>query len=220
MAKNKKNQSGGRNGIKKSTAALFAIVTFAFGLYCGYLLAGMGGGQTGTAGKTSIRSAGLPAQGGAGQSVSGQVGQTGQVSAEHNAQLESLRKTAAERPGDAQAWNKLGHWYFDHQMPKEAIAAYEKSLKITPDDPDILTDMGVMYRADHQHEKALELFRRANRLKPDHDISLFNSGIALMDLKREDEAVAAWKKLRDRNPGFVTPGGVQIGELLERLGKE
>ncbi|MDL2307070.1 tetratricopeptide repeat protein [Desulfovibrio sp. OttesenSCG-928-C06] len=216
MAKNKK-QNSGKGGIKKSTAVIFSIMTFAFGLYCGYLLAGMNETQSAPA-KTSIRSANLPAPNAPGQSA--QPEQNGMVSDEHQAQLESLRKAVAEAPNSAAAWNKLGHWYFDHQMPKEAITAYEKSLKIVPDDPDILTDLGVMYRADHQHEKALELFRKANSINPSHEVSLFNSGIALMDLKRDDEAIAVWKSLRSRNPNFVTPSGMSIGELLKKLGAD
>lgn len=236
MAKNKQQGAGRPGVVKKSTALLLALVAFAAGLYGGTLIAGARYEQTPAAqsGKVSIREGIGQAQGGVGQGGSGQnglgqstLGVAGQnapgqgaqsgISQQHASELEKLRRATLDDPRNVGAWNKLGHWYFDHSMPKEAVAAYEKSLAIKPDDPDIVTDKGVMHRAMHEHEKALEHFQRANGIAPGHQASLFNIGVALLDLERRQEALEAWKRLQAMNPNFKTPRGITITETIRLM---
>ena len=212
MAKNPKQQAG-PGQVRKSYAVLAAVFTFALGFYGGYLFNSLSSSAAGEEGR-SKQSISQPQASQAGGQVSAQnPSQAGTRSPD----LERLLKAVREDPQSVEAWNRLGHWYFDNRMPREAIQAYDHSLELRPDDPNIITDQGVMYRSLHDHQKALELFRKANSLDPSHEQSLFNTGIALLDVKQEREAIKVWKQLQSRNPNFRTPQGINIGEAIKIL---
>ncbi|MDR2891865.1 MAG: tetratricopeptide repeat protein [Deltaproteobacteria bacterium] len=203
MGRNSRNYSGYAQ-VRKSYAILAAIFTFALGLYGGYLFNSLSS-PSGDGARTR-------------QSISQQSqGQDAATAAAQNQDLARLLEATRANPQNVETWNQLGHWYFDNRMPNEAIQAYDRSLAMRPDDPNIITDQGVMYRSLHNHEKALELFRKANRLSPSHEQSLFNSGIVLLDLGRDAEAAQAWRQLQARNPNFKTPQGINIGEAINML---
>lgn len=48
-------------------------------------------------------------------------------------------------PKNVVEWNNLGLFYRDSGNPKEALEAYKKALDITPNDPRLLNDAGVIY---------------------------------------------------------------------------
>lgn len=131
-----------------------------------------------------------------------------------------LQQAVNATPQDPEAWNRLGHWYFDNAMPAEAIKAYESSLVLKPGDPNIITNMGVMRRDTHEHEKALELFRQASAIDPTHLQSRFNQGIVLyFDLKREDEAIEVWSELLRLAPDYRAPGGALLRDMIKDFKK-
>jgi tetratricopeptide (TPR) repeat protein len=88
------------------------------------------------------------------------------------------------RPDDTQARLVLANLCFDTKEYAAAREAYETYLESQPENPDILTDLGVSYRNLGQPQKALELFRRAEGLQPDHWVSRYNEVVVLaFDLK-------------------------------------
>lgn len=197
--------------VKKSTMIIVAVAAFATGLYGGYLTHALRNTaeQNQPVQKRSV-TAQQPAD-------SGQSENDIALKMQHDRDLMDLKLATQKDPQNPAVWNKLGHWYFDHDMPKEAIGAYESSLVLNPRDPDIITDLGVMYRDTHDHEKALELFRRAAGLSPTHLQSRFNIGIALMDLDRKQEAIAAWEEVRSLEPNFKLGNGSTITEWLKEM---
>ena len=61
-------------------------------------------------------------------------------------------------------------------------------------------------------------FREAERVQPGHRNALFNQGIVLYyDLKRKDEAEAAWRKLLAADPNAHAPDGTPVSELIKHL---
>ena len=101
---------------------------------------------------------------------------------------------------------------------RQAIAAYEKSLALAPGDADVLTDLGVMYRAEKNFDKALDCFRRAQALNAGHVNALFNEGVVLcFDLDRKDEARQVWLRLLTMKPDAKLPDGRPLTKLLEEL---
>src|SRR5690349_4388977 len=77
-----------------------------------------------------------------------------------------MRITEAEKivvrdPKNLQAWVQLGNDYFDTGQPQKAVAAYGKALELKPDDPNVLTDQGVMYKQVGAFDKAIANFERA-----------------------------------------------------------
>jgi cytochrome c-type biogenesis protein CcmH/NrfG len=91
---------------------------------------------------------------------------------------------------------QLGHQFFDHDQPIQAIAAYELALDQNDQDPDVWTDLGIMYRRVRWTEKAIECFHRALTLNPRHPQARLNLGIVLaFDQGKQEEALREWKTL-------------------------
>jgi cytochrome c-type biogenesis protein CcmH/NrfG len=107
-----------------------------------------------------------------------------------------LAKSILEKnPRDLQALITLGNAYFDTDRYQEAIDAYSKALAIDPKNPDVRTDMGIMYRKLGQFDKALEAFRQAARDQPLHINSRFNLGVTLKYEKNDFVgAIQAWEE--------------------------
>ena len=75
-----------------------------------------------------------------------------------------------------------------------------------------------MYRELHRFDDALKAFREAERVQPGHRNALFNQGIVLYyDLKRKDEAEAAWRRLLAADPNAHAPDGTPVSELIKHL---
>lgn len=137
---------------------------------------------------------------------------------ERQKSIDTLEAKTRQNPDDVQAWIQLGHQYFDANLSKDAIAAYEKALAIQPGNANVWTDLGVMYRREGQPKKAIEAFDRAIAIDPTHEISRFNKGIVLFhDLKDEPGALASWEELLAINPNASSPSGQTVKELVNHI---
>jgi len=95
----------------------------------------------------------------------------------------------------AQAAVELGNWYFDHKNWKQAIGNYEQAIARGADNADVRTDLGSAYRFDGQPKQALEEYRRAHKMNPRHEHSLFNQGgVYAFDLKDNAKAIEVWRE--------------------------
>ena len=130
----------------------------------------------------------------------------------------SLEKDALNDPQNAEAWARLGNAYFDVNAYEKAIQAYTTSLELNPDDPDILTDLGIMHRRSGDSSKALASFEKAVAIDPLHQQARFNKGVVLLhDLNDPKGALDAWKKLVEVNPEATTATGQLVKELIQKV---
>jgi tetratricopeptide (TPR) repeat protein len=75
-----------------------------------------------------------------------------------------------------------------------------------------------MYRRNEDPEKAIASFEKAQSVSPGHEPSLFNKGIVLMhDMNDMARALEAWEALLEINPAAMTPGGMPIKDLVEKM---
>ena len=101
---------------------------------------------------------------------------------------------------------------------KRAISAYNRSLGLVPDNPDVLTDLGVMYRRKGRPHEAIKAFDNAIRINPRQEAAYFNKGVVFLhDLKKQDEAVKAWEALVLVNPDAKVQSGERVMELIENI---
>ena len=136
----------------------------------------------------------------------------------HQQQTTMLEGIVAGEPNNRNAWIQLGHIFFDSDQPMKALDAYAKALELDGNDPNILTDQGVMYRRIGWFDKAITNFKKANELDRNHQQSLYNLGIIYRyDLQDFDKAIEVWEKFIAINPG--SPGANQIRSELEFLKK-
>ncbi len=187
-----------------STACILAVATFCGGLFTGYLL-------------SSSKSMSAPA----GQAAKAPIAAQSEDSAhspEWLAHVEQAKAAVEKDPGDASAWTHLGNLYFDERHTAEAVEAYEKSLAIRPGDPDVLTDLGTMYRALGKPDEALARFDAAIVTRSDHRNARFNRGLTLaLDLGRPADGIAAWKELLVLYPDTTMSNGTPLAEAFAPL---
>lgn len=113
---------------------------------------------------------------------------------DHQQNIKHLTELLAKSPDNRNAWVQLGHNYFDSSQPMQAVEAYDKALDLDRNDPDVLTDQGIMYRQLGWFDKAIKNFQEANRLNPNHANALYNLGIVLnFDLGEKEKAREAWE---------------------------
>ena len=130
--------------------------------------------------------------------------------------INQILATVAQDPKNRQAWVMLGNEYFDADRPVESVEAYQKALDLNPNDPNVLTDQGVMFRRLRLFDRALENFGKANQLDPRHINSLFNLGIVYRyDVNKPDLAEVAWNKFLAINPSG--PGADRVRQELAML---
>lgn len=124
--------------------------------------------------------------------------------------IDTMLQVTAADPGNRNAWVQLGHAYFDTNQPMKAVDAYDKALELDGNDPNVLTDQGVMFRKLGWFDRAIENFAKATQMDPRHTQSLFNMGIVYRyDLNEFDKAIQAWEKLLALNPPEPMAGQVR-----------
>jgi len=122
-------------------------------------------------------------------------------SIEDASQIKTLKEIVKKDSKNLPAWVELGNLYFDTDQPKEAIEAYSRYLAVKPDNPDVRTDMGIMYRKQGQFDRAIEEFRKAAQSDPKHVNSRYNVGLVLLHDKQDIKgAIKAWEEYLKVDP--------------------
>ncbi|MFO7811672.1 MAG: tetratricopeptide repeat protein [Pelovirga sp.] len=117
-------------------------------------------------------------------------------------QITTLEGIVARDPENRNAWVQLGNNYYGADQPNKAIEAYDKALELGPDDPNVLTDQGTMFRRVGWYDRAISNFQRAAELDPNHVQSRYNLGVVYRyDLQDFPKAIAAWESFLALNPG-------------------
>ena len=130
--------------------------------------------------------------------------------------IRAAEKAVSDNPENTPAWLELGNLFFDSDQFEKSINAYNEYVKRIPNNANVWTDMGVMYRRNKQPVLALEAFNKAIKIDPRHEQSRFNKGIVLLhDMKDPAAAADAWKELERLNPGFMSPSGQSIKDLIQ-----
>lgn len=116
-------------------------------------------------------------------------------------QITTLEGIVAREPENRNAWVQLGNNYFGSDQPMKAIEAYDRALALEPNDPDVITDQGTMYRRLGWYDRAISNFTRAAAISPTHPQSRYNLGVVYRyDLQDYAKAIAAWEDFLAVNP--------------------
>jgi cytochrome c-type biogenesis protein CcmH/NrfG len=181
--------------MKKETVILIVVIAFLVGFISGATVAILrgtkGAEKTAMVQKPQMALPGAPAP----------AAPPPRDSIEATSQIQTLKAILKKDPNNLPAWVELGNLYFDTDQPKEAIEAYSHYLAAKPDNPDVRTDMGIMYRKLGQFDMALEEFRKAARSDPKHVNSRYNIGLVLLHDKQDIQgAIKAWEEYLKVDP--------------------
>jgi cytochrome c-type biogenesis protein CcmH/NrfG len=169
------------------------VIGLLAGLFVGYQVGSSGASRPAPAAAMPGMPPGMPAGAPQGMPPPG-IG--GAPNPEIQQQIATLQSVVARDPKNHEAWVQLGNDYFDSRQPQKAIEAYGRALELKPNDANVLTDQGVMYREIGQFDKAVANFTKASKADPSHVQSLFNLGVVYAnDLKQPQKATEAWNKV-------------------------
>jgi len=115
---------------------------------------------------------------------------------EVGARIEAAKQALLKDPKNVKLWIALGNDYFDTHQAQLSVDAYAKALELQPDDPDVLTDQGVMYRELKSYDRAIANFEKAAKINPRHLQSLYNAGVVYgFDLHNTAKAMDAFNRV-------------------------
>ena len=113
-------------------------------------------------------------------------------------------------PNNPDLLARIGNIYYDVKQYPEAIAYYERSLKLQPANAAVRTDMATAYWYSGNADTALAEFNKALTYEPNKANTLFNIGIVKWQSKNDAAgAIAVWQKLLDTNPNYEARDKVQ-----------
>ena len=176
---------------------LFVLIALIVGLLGGYLIFSIG-----------VKKETVPVGGGVPLGAGSPT--------DYQKRIMEAEKIVSREPKNIQAWIQLGNDYFDTAQPQKAINAYGNALELKPNDPNVLTDQGVMFKQLGAFDKAVANFERAQQIDPNHLQSLYNLGVVYADdLKQTDKAIKAWSRYLEIDS--TSPTAQQIKGMLEQL---
>jgi tetratricopeptide (TPR) repeat protein len=192
----------------KSDAIAFGVAGVLFGLIAGWVI----GSQQATSRP--------PAPALAQQAAAPQPGSGSTASARaavlDETQVNALKAVAQRETSNATPRVQLGNLYFDAERYDEAIKWYGEAQRLSPNDVNVSTDLGVSYYYSNQPDKALEQFDRSLKLDPKHAKTLLNVGIVKAFGKQDlDGAMQAWQAVIALVPN--SPEGQAAKRALDSL---
>ena len=112
-----------------------------------------------------------------------------------------MKSAAEHQPTNAQPRVELANLYFDAERYDDAITWYQDALKLTPNDVNLSTDLGVCYYYTNQADKALLQLSHSLSIEPKHTKTLLNMGIVKAFGKQDLEgATKAWQQVVEIAP--------------------
>ena len=175
----------------RAEAIVFGIAGILFGLIIGWVLGSQQAGRTARVAAPVAQAA--PA--------SQQPPASPQPVALDQERVKALEAAAAQNAKDAQPRVQLGNMFFDAEQFSQAINWYEQAIKISPNDANLSTDLGVAYYYTNQPDRALAQFEKSLVADPRHIKTLLNVGIVRAFGKQDlPGAAKAWQQVVDLSP--------------------
>ncbi|MEM9630104.1 MAG: tetratricopeptide repeat protein [Pseudomonadota bacterium] len=103
---------------------------------------------------------------------------------------------------DARGFGELGFAHLYRKEHDAAISAYERAIKLNPNDADLMSDMADALAHCGRSVEAIELLEKAMRLNPFYpDQYLWHLGGAYYNLKQYEEAISSIKSMQNPTEG-------------------
>ncbi len=134
--------------------------------------------------------------------------------------LERLKKKLEQNPNDGVGWALLARSYVEMGRYSDAVAIYEKAVRLIPDDAQLLADyadaLGVLHGRTLEGKPEL-LIQQALKSDPQNVKALMLAGTVAFDRKKYVDAARYWEQARANLPADADPEVVQ--ELASAIGE-
>lgn len=124
------------------------------------------------------------------------------------------RKALALAPGDAKVWNDCGYSYYLQNRFEDALRALKTADKLEPNEPRVLTNLGLALAASGKTDEALEVLTRAGGPAVGHA----NLAYLTAALGKKEEAKALYQKALEIQPE-LTAAREALGVIDAQLAK-
>ena len=117
--------------------------------------------------------------------------------------LAAMNTKLAQNPADGKGWALLARTYVELGRTSDAVPAYEKAVKIIPNDAQLLADYADALAVSNGYNlagKPTELVNQALKLDPHHIKSLLLAAAAATNRKDYKQAIVYWQKLQKELP--------------------
>jgi serine/threonine-protein kinase len=104
----------------------------------------------------------------------------------------TFQKAIQTRPQYWAGYAALGHFYVQQARYEHAAQQFQRSIDLAPDDPHSYRSLAGAYIYMGKYEQAIEVLRKAIELYPTTQ-AYSNLGVAYFNLRRFDDAVAAYE---------------------------
>nr|VFJ48959.1 MAG: Tetratricopeptide (TPR) repeat [Candidatus Kentron sp. DK] len=130
----------------------------------------------------------------------------------------ACRKLLETWPDAWMAWNVLGMALRVRDEPVEALAAFDRSIRINPDSVDAWNNRGVVLQRLGRPDEALESYDRVIALRSDLAEVWYNRGIVLARLERPEQALESYDRALRLRPDHLDARHNR-GIVLQKLGR-
>jgi len=118
-----------------------------------------------------------------------------------NELINGLRERLNQNTQDAEAAIQLGNYYFDQQVPSQALVYYAIALQIDQAQPGVKTDMGTMYWSNGNFSYSEQTFKDVIKNFPGFGNAYLNLGMLYRNIKKDPlKAIKVWKELVEGYP--------------------
>lgn len=104
--------------------------------------------------------------------------------------------------------------FLDRQMDEDAESLLHEILELSPDTVNVFNSLGIIYRRQGRHEKALDQYQRALKINPNDEHIYFNMSRAYLELKQPQQARQCLQKALKINP--QSEDAKKLKERLDR----
>ena len=116
----------------------------------------------------------------------------------------------------ANDYAKQGDNFFMEGRYAEAIASYEKALKIHPEMADTWNNRGVVLTKLQKYDDAIASYDRALQVRPEYPDAWNNRGVCLLELQQYQEAIVSYEQAIKVKPDYADAWnnrGVSLAKL-------
>ncbi|MCC6769405.1 MAG: tetratricopeptide repeat protein [Bacteroidia bacterium] len=133
--------------------------------------------------------------------------------------LSSFLTATEQDPEYALAFEQMGLIYAA-KKDKRAPDFYQTALRLNPNSPTVLYNLGLYYQNNNQPEKAIEVFQDLLNKNPTYAYAAYNIGFIKSEIyKKPDQALEWFNKARSIQPEYAE-AHYMAGYCQEALGKK